>query len=370
MVGGAAARIVSFNVGAFTVVAGISLDAMAAVILGAVVVAVVVVWHAAALFSRMRRALPSRFGTTLRYYVAASMLLPVGLTFGVLMAPDTLDETVHARFALVHIAVNLLGWMGLTVLGTLIRLWRTMLHVRVADGAERASRRALPVLMAGIAITGVAAVAGSRSAAAAGLLCYLFGVAVVGRPLFTEARSRPPSTFGTRSVLAGLPWLAGSVAALTTILGASPTWRRAADAADWLAAPFLVGFAAQVLLGALSYLVPVVLGGGPAATRATNATFDTAGTVRLAIQNVATLAAAVPAMQAGRTLYAVAVLAGPGRLPLARGPRRPRQAEHVTDRLRVAPGWVTLPVRRSPARRRVIGARSASDAFPASAGLA
>jgi nitrite reductase (NO-forming) len=219
---------------------------------------------------------------------------------------------VHARFALAHIAVNLLGWIGLTVLGTLVTLWPTMLHSRVADGAERASRWALPVLLAGIAITELAAVAGSRGAAAAGLLCYLSGVAVTARPFLAEARLRPPSTFATRSVLAALLWLAWSVAALATILVASSTWERAADAADWLAAPFLVGFAAQVLLGALSYLGPVVLGGGPAAARATNATFDTAGRVRLSALNLAVLAAAVPALQAGRALCAVAVLAALG----------------------------------------------------------
>ncbi len=42
--------------------------------------------------------------------------------------------------------VNLLGWIGLTVLGTLVTLWPTMLRTQMADNAESASEHALPVL--------------------------------------------------------------------------------------------------------------------------------------------------------------------------------------------------------------------------------
>jgi len=45
------------------------------------------------------------------------------------------------------------------------------------------------------------------------------------------------------------------------------------------------GFALQVLAGALSYLSPVMLGGGPAATRATNAIMDRAAAYRVVAAN-------------------------------------------------------------------------------------
>jgi nitrite reductase (NO-forming) len=307
---GEALRLALFNAGALAVVAGMIWDNTGAVLVGATAVALVAGWHAAVLLVRMRRALPSRFGTTLRYYLTAAALLPLGVALGVAMAPDTLGEAAHAQVALAHVVINLLGWMGLTVVGTLVTLWPTMLHARVADGAERAARRALPVLLIGLLVAATGALAGNRPAAAAGILAYLCGLAVVGRPHIAETRTRPPTTYATRTVLAAQCWLVGSVAALAIIVGVAPSWQQAADVADRLAAPFLIGFAAQVLLGALSYLVPVVLGGGPAVSRATSTALDTAGTLRLAAINVGLVIATLPVANAVRMVSACVVLGG------------------------------------------------------------
>lgn len=305
---GEAMRLGLFNAGALAVVVGMVWDGWAVVVCGALVVAVVVGWHAVVLMSRMRRALPSRFGATLRYYVAAAGLLPLGVALGVVMASGTLSEPVHARVALAHVVVNLLGWMGLTVIGTLVTLWPTMLHTRVVDGAERASRRALPVLVVSLLAAAAGALSGVQVVAAAGIAGYLAGLVVAGLPLLAETRTRPPSTYATRSVLAAQLWFAGSVAALVVIVLVAPSWERAAAAADRLAAPLLVGFAVQLLLGALSYLVPVVLGGGPTATRATTAALDLAGRLRVAIINLGLLALTLPVPELARTSAAVLVL--------------------------------------------------------------
>ena len=305
-----ALRLGLFNAGAIVVILGMLLDGWWAVVAGALVVATVVGWHAAVLLSRMRRALPSRFGATLRYYIAAGSLLPVGVVLGVVMAPDTLSDPVHARVALAHVAVNLFGWVGLTIIGTLVTLWPTMLHTLVADGAERAARRALPILVVGLVIAATSALAGSQMAAAVGMLVYLAGLVIAGRPLIAETRVRPPTTYATRTVFAGQLWLVGSVIALTTILVTAPDWEQAADNADRLAGPLLVGFAAQILLGALSYLVPVVLGGGPTVSRATTAVLDTAGIYRVAAVNIGLLAVTLPLPGAVRTLSSLVVLAG------------------------------------------------------------
>lgn len=287
---GEVVRLVVFNTGALTVVLGMGAGWWVVVLAGAVAVGTAAAWHTLVLLDRMRRALPSRFGTTVRYYVAAGSLLPIGVALGVLMAPDDLSEPVHARLALAHVSINLFGWMGLTVVGTLVTLWPTMLRTRVADGAERAARRALPVLVGSLVVTSVAAAAGSRAGAVAGILGYLVGLALAGRPLVTEARQRPPTAYATWSVLAGACWLAASVAALAIIVATASGWLQAADRADRLAAPLLVGFAAQVLLGALSYLIPVVLGGGPSVVRATTAMLDKGGAARVTIVNIGLLA--------------------------------------------------------------------------------
>jgi nitrite reductase (NO-forming) len=229
-----------------------------------------------------------------RYYVAAGGLLPLGVTLGVIMAPDDLPEPLHARLALAHVAVNLLGWMGLTVVGTLVTLWPTMLHTRIADSAMRAARRALPILVAAVLLIAAGALTGSRIGAEAGIISYLAGLAVAARPWAEETRRRPPATYATRSVLAGWMWFVGAITALAVIVATAAGWQQAAAAADRLAAPVLAGFAAQILIGALSYLIPVMLGGGPSLTRATGAVLETAGAARAIFTNVGLLASAIP----------------------------------------------------------------------------
>ena len=303
-----ATRLGLFNAGALTIVAGMLTDLWSAVLAGGVLASVAVGWHAIVLLTRLRRALPSRFGVTVRYYVAAAALLPVGITLGVIMAPGHLDEQAHARLALAHVTVNVLGWLGLTVIGTLVTLWPTMLHTQVANGSERAARRALAVLVIGIVATSAGALIGSRLAATAGIVVYLAGFTIVGRSLVEEFRHRSPTTFATWSVFAGCIWLVGSGTVLGAILVTSTDWQQAADRADRLAAPLLVGFAAQVLIGALSYLIPIVLGGGPSTTRATTAVLETAGTARVIVTNVGLLASTLPQPGFGRSLEAILVL--------------------------------------------------------------
>src|SRR5665213_1567369 len=83
---GEALRLALFNAGALAVVAGMIWDNTGVVLVGATAVALVAGWHAVVLLVRMRRALPSRFGTTLRYYLTAAALLPLGVALGVAMA--------------------------------------------------------------------------------------------------------------------------------------------------------------------------------------------------------------------------------------------------------------------------------------------
>src|SRR5699024_7961980 len=63
-----------------------------------------------------------RFRITIRYYLLAAAMLPAGAVFGVLLARG-LSGTWHGRLLVAHTMVNLLGWVGLTILGTLLTLW-------------------------------------------------------------------------------------------------------------------------------------------------------------------------------------------------------------------------------------------------------
>ncbi len=303
------ARLALLNGGTALVVAGVLAGRWPVTAAGATAVAVAVLWHGGSLVTRLRAALPARFAMTVRYYVAAAVLLPVGALLGTLMARGA-DDRTHERLLLAHVALNVLGWLGLTVLGTLVTLWPTMLRTRIAAGAERAASRALPVLLVAVTVTVAAALTGILPGAALGLGLYLAGLGVLAGPFLRAARGKPPASFATWSVLAGLLWLVGTLLFLTIAVAGSATWGQAhgrlADVTPALAA----GFAPQVLLGALSYLMPVALRGGPAAVRAATRVLDRGGPLRLALVNLGLLAALPPAPATVRTLAGVLVLGG------------------------------------------------------------
>jgi nitrite reductase (NO-forming) len=104
--------------------------------------------------------------------------------------------------------------------------------------------------------------------------------------------------------------LAALVADLAGLCSAEPAARvagRLSDAVPWV----LAGFALQVLLGALTYLLPVVVGGGPAVGRRQAAVLDRAGLVRTFSLNVGVALVALPlpapASTVGWWLVAVSV---------------------------------------------------------------
>ena len=308
---GEAVRIITANIGALGVVVGVLMNAPAITVLGAIAVAAAVAAHVGALVIRLRQALPSRFAFTVRAYVAAGLLLIPGIALGVLMARGTWDAATYSQLLLSHITINLLGWVGLPILGTLVTLWPTMLHTRLAPDAERQARRALPLLIGGTLVTTAGALTGLDLLAAAGVAGYLIGIGLTVAPMVTEMRQRPPAVFASWSALAGVVWLSGALVAFGVALvsGAADGLSRIAGQ---LEAAALIGGVLQVLLGSLSYLVPVMVGGGPAALRRRNARVDRAMTPRLVLLNTALAICVLPSPSAVRVLASTLVLVAVG----------------------------------------------------------
>lgn len=303
------ARLLLLNAGVVVVVGGVLGGAWPVTATGAAGVAGAVLWHGAALVAQMKRALPARFAATVRYYVAAACFLPVGAVLGATLARGVSDP-LGEQVMLAHAAINLLGWMGLTVVGTLVTLWPTMLRTRIAAGAERAAHRAFPVLVASIVVTAGGALAGQQQVSALGIVGYLAGLAMMAGPFVASARGKPPASYPTWSVLAGLMWWVGALVVLAIGAATAPSWDVAGDRFGALA-PFLAaGFGAQVLLGALSYLVPMALGGGPAQVRAANTVLDRGGALRVVMVNAALLVCAVPVPSIVRLICSVLALGG------------------------------------------------------------
>lgn len=301
-------RLASLNVGVLAVLVGVPSSHWWLVVLGASAIVVAVAWHGLALLQQLRRRFGSRFAVTVLYYIAAAGLLPVGVLFGTLMARGV-PTVWHERLMTAHVMVNVLGWMGLTVLGTLLTLWPTMLRTRIADGAERITGRALWVLLAGLGLAIAACVVDVRPLVGVGLLVYAGGLLLLARPFVVAARRKPPAHFPTWSVLAAVLWFTCLTLALAVLITFAGDWEVAHGRVDWLAPAFAVGFGAQVLIGALSYLMPVSVGRGPLGVRAANAVMDTAGAVRVTVVNAGLLLVLLPVPAAIRTGLWAAILA-------------------------------------------------------------
>ncbi len=278
------ARLALLTVGAALVLVGVPTTWWPLTLLGGVVVAGAVGWHGVVLFRMLRRALPARFRVTVRYYVTAAASLVVGIGFGVTLAWGW-DDTWHGRLLVAHALTNVLGWVGLTLTGTLLTLWPTMLRTRMDASAELWTRRALPVFCAGILVADAGALAGVAWLSATGLVVYLAALGLWGRMLWQPLRTKPLTEFAPASVAAAMVWLVIGLAWAGWVLVSSADWASVREAFIWPAAALGAGFGVQLLTGALSYLLPSVLGGGPSVVRAGQRWFNAGAGFRLVAIN-------------------------------------------------------------------------------------
>ncbi|HEY3338633.1 MAG TPA: multicopper oxidase domain-containing protein [Propionicimonas sp.] len=278
------ARLALLTAGAALVLVGVPTTWWPVTLVGGLAVAAAVGWHGVVLTGMLRRALPARFRVTVRYYLTAAGCLVVGIGFGVTLAWGW-DDTWHGRLLVAHALTNVLGWVGLTLTGTLLTLWPTMLRTRMDAAAEVWTRRALPVFCAGILVADAGALGGLAWLAAAGLVIYLAALGLWGRTLWQPLRTKPLTEFAPASVAAAMVWLVVGLVWAGWVLVTSPDWEGVREDFVWPAAALGAGFGVQLLTGALSYLLPSVLGGGPSVVRAGQHWFNAGAGFRLVAIN-------------------------------------------------------------------------------------
>lgn len=302
-----AARLAAHTVGAVLVLAGMLSQATPLVLAGAIVVAANALAHAALLARQLGQALAGRFAPLIWYYVAASLALVAGVAIG--MAMSTGGGADHDRLFAAHVALNVFGWIGLTVIGTVVLLWPTVLRTRVLPGTDAASRRALPLLAGGTVLLAVGSVLELRAIAALGILAYLVGLGWVLLRLGQQARQAAPITYAGWSMGAALAWFAASTVVVGVDLLAAGGWGEFVVLLGGTVPMLAVGFAAQIVLGALSYLLPVVLGGGPEAGKASARELDRGSLFRVIVINGGILLYLLPLPGMVRVALAVLVCA-------------------------------------------------------------
>jgi nitrite reductase (NO-forming) len=303
-----AVRVGLHTLGALAVVTGVVSALWPLVVAGAALVALAAAVHAVSLVRQLRGSLPARFAPLVWYYVAAAAALVVGVTLGVIMARSDVVGQAHDRLFVAHIGMNLLGWVGLTVIGTIVLLWPTVLRTKALESSDAVAKRALPTLVAGVVLIGLACLLDLRIAVAFGILLYLVGYGQVLLEVYRHSRRSSPASFASWSMGASLVWFALSVLGFGVFVVSADGWAQAGGRIGLLVPLFAVGFAAQILLGALSYLLPVVLGGGPEAARASARELDRAGVFRVVVTNFGILLYILPVPSLVKAALAVLVL--------------------------------------------------------------
>ena len=181
-----------------------------------------------------------------RWYATALAFLALGLAA---VAASALAPAWAAPLRRFHMHANLLGFMGLTALGTLQVLLPTVTHRPDPDAAPRL-RRHLPPAVAGAAAIALGA-AFWPPLAVAGALLYAWPWAVLLR-----AASRLLRLHGHRNAL---PLLAGALAGLGLVLGQGAV-HGVGFAPPRASLPlFAIAFLLPLVSGALGQLLPVWL---------------------------------------------------------------------------------------------------------------
>jgi nitrite reductase (NO-forming) len=166
----ATGRALALNLGILGVLGGVHTGRSALAAGGACLAGVVVVAHALGLARRIGRALPGRLGGTVWFYVAAAAALLAGMGLGLWLAGGVAGSADGYRaLRLAHVHLNVLGWVGLAVVGTEFTLWPTVLRTRMVPGVERAVRWSLPALAGGLAVAAAGLAGQGKAVALAGL---------------------------------------------------------------------------------------------------------------------------------------------------------------------------------------------------------
>lgn len=281
-------RLAAHTLGAITVVVGMIGNAGSVVLVGAILVGLAALAHSIVLSLQLRGALSSRFGPLVRFYVVAGLWLIVGVSFGFWMSQLSSDDPMRSRLFVAHVAINLLGWVGTTVLGTVILFWPTVLHARMRPGDGSRSELVLVLSSAGLLFIVLAALTDQLPGVLLGGALWLGALVLVAIEGVRQVKDASGVSYAALSIGAAVCWLAASVVLLAVGVGTAAEIGAAVNALAWIVQPFIAGFAVQIVLGALSYLLPVIMG-RPNARKAAERELDRGAVFRAVVINAGIL---------------------------------------------------------------------------------
>lgn len=288
-------RILIFNACFLLLFVSMWLGWMVGTMIAATGIAAVAAWHGAEMLSVLRERLASRFVIVVRYYVCSASFFVLAALLAsfvtVTMFSPSIPEAMVAmrdRLTLAHALSGVAGWVGLTIGGTVITLGPTILRTRMSPDAVRGGVRVLLPWCLSLLLAIAGALLGMMPLVGAGILavgtCAIVGIVC---PYAKVLRNKGPREYSAWSFLLGLLWISVGVCALgvASLFVSTPSQLRVLTLM-WLPIIGIAGFA-QLFQGALSYLMPVVIGGGPSIVRIGIAIIDWQYSLRLGLRNSA-----------------------------------------------------------------------------------
>ena len=286
-------RILIFNACFLLLFVSMWLGWMVGTMIAATGIAAVAAWHGAEMLSVLRERLASRFVIVVRYYVCSASFfvlaaLLASFVSATMFSPSIPEALVamRDRLTLAHALSGVAGWVGLTIGGTVITLGPTILRTRMSPDAVRGGVRVLLPWCLSLLLAIAGALLGVMPLVGAGILavgtCAIVGIVY---PYAKVLRNKGPREYSAWSFLLGLLWISVGVCALgvASLFVSTPSQLRALTLM-WLPIIGIAGFA-QLFQGALSYLMPVVIGGGPSVVRIGIAIIDWQYSLRLGLRN-------------------------------------------------------------------------------------
>lgn len=281
-----------------------------------------------------RRSLHARHRLPLAMYVAALTCVLVGATLGALIGSGVVDDPVRwLDLRSAHLSLNVLGWVSLTIAGTLVTMLPTVLRVQMPAWHGVTTDT---LLIAGVTAIATGFAAGWEPLVTTGGLLYAAGAVGLGWMVVRVVRvpRKWPVPTPARHLLAAVAWfIVGSMALAVTFL--SPT-AAVAEVREVLLVSFVGGWALQTLLGTWLYLLPMSRPGHPDERRRWLTVAEIGGRIQvlglngglilMALAGVDLLSSTLGSIGLGLALgfAAVALAKGWAFVPLSRLPLPPR----------------------------------------------
>ncbi len=323
------AQLAAWNAGTLLVTAGMALDVRPLVDAGGVLIVLGLALFALGLRAMQRSSL-QQARWAIRWYQAGAACLALGAVLGMLMAGGLAWS--HGSLLGAHLALNLGGWLGTAIVGTLHTFFPSLTGTRLRF--PRLQAPAFRLWLAGVAALAVGAAFAVTAIVAAGWLALAVAATLLGANVVAGLRGAPQRlAIPPRLIAVATGFLlAGTLAALVVTL-ADGAWAPFVGARrSMIAALLLVGWVGLTVAGSLLHLLAVlrrVRGGFGAPLPVVRPRLDTLLTAAAALAITALAVARAAAADGPERVATVAVLAVAGVLALriggvAVGALRPR----------------------------------------------